>query len=74
MDWGFEVGRCKQLHLEWKSNEVLLYGRGNFIQSPGIEHDKRQYEKKNVCVCVCVCTYMYMTGSLRCTTEIDATL
>ena len=23
MDWEFEVGRCKLLHLEWISNEVL---------------------------------------------------
>ena len=25
MDWEFGVGRCKLLHVEWKSNEVLLY-------------------------------------------------
>ena len=25
MDWEFGVGRCKVLHLEWISNEVLLY-------------------------------------------------
>ena len=23
MDWEFGVSRCKLLHLEWKSNEVL---------------------------------------------------
>ena len=32
MDWEFWV-RCKLLHLEWISNEVLLYGSGNCIQS-----------------------------------------
>ena len=25
MDWKFGVGRCKLLHLEWISSEVLLY-------------------------------------------------
>ena len=51
----FTVARCKLLHLEWLSNEVLLYSKGNYIQCLGIEHDGRQYDKKNICVCVCVC-------------------
>ena len=29
MDGEFGVGRCKLLHLEWISNEVLLYSPGN---------------------------------------------
>ena len=41
MDWEFEVNRCKLLHLECISNEVLLYGTGNYIHSSGIEHDGR---------------------------------
>ena len=41
MDWEFGVCRCKLLHLEWISNEVLLYSTGNYIQSLGIEHDGR---------------------------------
>ena len=48
MDWEFGVGRCKLLHLEWVSDEVLLYSTGNYIQSLWIEHDGREYEKKNV--------------------------
>ena len=36
MDWEFGVLRYKLLRLEWISNEVLLYGTGNYIQSPGI--------------------------------------
>ena len=44
MDWEFGVGKCKLLHLEWISNEVLLYSTGNYIQSLGIEYDGRQYE------------------------------
>ena len=39
MDWEFGVGRCKVLHLEWISNEVMLYSTGNYNQSPGIDHD-----------------------------------
>ena len=38
---GWRVWGCryKPLHLEWISNEVLLYSIGNYIQSLGIEHD-----------------------------------
>ena len=28
VDWEFGVGRCKLLHLEWISNELLLYSTG----------------------------------------------
>ena len=38
-DWEFGVSRWKLLHLEWISNEVLLYSRGNSIQSPVMGHD-----------------------------------
>ena len=31
MDWEFEVSRCKLLHLEQISNEILLYSTGNYI-------------------------------------------
>ena len=31
MDWEFGVNRCKLLHLEWISNENLLYSIGNYI-------------------------------------------
>ena len=44
----FGVGRYKLLHLDWISSEVLLYRTGNSIHSPGIDHDGRQHEKKNV--------------------------
>ena len=58
MGWEFGVGRCKLLHLEWVSNEVLLYSTGNSIHSLGIEYKgkKKYYEKKHVNIC--------MTGSL----------
>ena len=54
LDGEFGVGTCKLLHLEWISNEALPYSTGNHIQSLGVEHDGRQYEKR-MCVCVCVC-------------------
>ena len=57
--------RCKLLHLEWKSNEVLLYSTGNYIQSLVMEHDGRCYEKKNVCIYIYIC--MHKMGSLCCT-------
>ena len=31
MDWEFGISRCKLLHLEWISNEILLYNTGNYI-------------------------------------------
>ena len=37
MDWEFGVSRCKLLHLEWISNDVLLYST-NYIQSLGTDH------------------------------------
>ena len=61
MDWEFGVRRCKLFHLEWMSNEVLLYGTGNYIQSHVLEHDGRQDEEKNV--------YISVTGSLCCKAE-----
>ena len=29
--WELGVNRCKLLHLEWISNEILLYSTGNYI-------------------------------------------
>ena len=31
IDWEFGVSRCKLVHLEWMSNEILLYSTGNPI-------------------------------------------
>ena len=38
-DWEFGVNRGKLLHLDWISNEFLLYSTGNYIQSPRTDHD-----------------------------------
>ena len=48
VDRVFWVISCKLLHLEWIRNEVLLYRRGNYIQSLGIDRDGREYKKGNV--------------------------
>ena len=66
MDEESRIGRCKLLHSEWISNEILLYNTGNYSQSLGIEHDGRQDEKENVYIC--------MTGSLCCTAQIGTIL
>ena len=39
VDWESGVNRCKLLHLEWISNEILLYSTGNYIQSLVMKHD-----------------------------------
>ena len=41
MDWEFGVDRYKLSYLEWIDNKFLLYSPGNYIQSPGIDHDKK---------------------------------
>ena len=41
IDWEFGVSRDKLQHLEWLSNEVLLYSTGNYIQFLGIDYDER---------------------------------
>ena len=41
-DWELGVSRCKLLHLEWISNEVLLYSTGNYIQSWTMMEDKNK--------------------------------
>ena len=44
MDWEFGISGRKLLHLEWISNEVLLYSTGKYIQSLVLclvrEHDR----------------------------------
>jgi len=52
MEREFEVGRCKQSHLECRSNTILLYSTGKYTQFLGMEHDGREYEKNNVYLCV----------------------
>ena len=48
MDWEFGISRCKLLYIEWIDNKVLLYSTGNYFQYLVINHDGKEYEKKNV--------------------------
>ena len=66
MDWELGVSRCKLLHLEWISHEILLHSTRNYIQSLGIDHDGREFKKGNTGIC--------MSGSLCGTAEIGTTL
>ena len=43
MDWEFGVGRHKLLHLEGINNKVLMHSTGNYIQSPGINHNGKEH-------------------------------
>jgi len=52
MDWEFKGGRCKLLHLEWINNKVLLHCTRDYIQSPGINHNGKEYIFFNVYMCV----------------------
>ena len=45
-EWEFGVSRCKVWNLEWISNEVLLYSTGKYFESPGIDHDGKEYIRK----------------------------
>ena len=46
VDWDrFGVGRCKLLHLEWISNEDLLYSARNYNKYLVIEHDGKQRKR-----------------------------
>ena len=56
----------KKIIITFINNQVLLYSTGNYIQSPGINHNRNGYLKKNV--------YMYKIELLCYTAEIDTTL
>ena len=42
--------RCKLFHLEWM-NKNLLYSTGNYIQSPRVNHNGKEYFNKNIYMC-----------------------
>ena len=59
--WKLGISGCKLLQLEWISNEVLLYSRGNYIQSPEIDHNGKEFK---------IYIYTCITESICCTAEI----
>ena len=56
--WGVQGWLMQTVMFRMDNNKILLYSTVNNIQSLGIGHDGRQYEKKNVCVCVYICMYV----------------
>ena len=64
MDWEFGVNRCRLLHLEWISNEVLPHDTGNYIQYPVVNgNGKESFFKRmyiHICMSMCVCVYIYL--------------
>ena len=40
------IGRCKLLCTEWIKNKILLYSTENYIQYPMINHNLKEYFKK----------------------------
>ena len=53
MAWEFGVYRCKLLHLERISNEVLLYSTGNYIQYL-IKNVMKDNIRKRMYIYVCI--------------------
>ena len=42
----FGVSGCKLSYIECISNKVLLYSTENYIHSPGIDKDGKEYKKR----------------------------
>ena len=59
MDWEFGVSRCKLFHLEWINNKVLL-STGNYIQSPGMDNDRKEYKKERISVYLHLSIYVHV--------------
>ena len=49
MDWGFVIGMCTLLYIEWMVNQDLLYSTGNSTQYSLITHMGRESEKEWIC-------------------------
>ena len=46
MEWEVGVSRCKLLYIGWINNKVLLYSTKKYIQYPMINHNGKEYFKK----------------------------
>ena len=56
MGWESGVSRYKVSHTEWLDHKLLLYGTGDHVQSPGINHNGKEYKKEYI--------YMYIYREL----------
>ena len=52
------------MSIEWINSKVLLYSTDNYTQYPMIDHNGKEYRKKNV----------YITESLCCSAVTNTTL
>ena len=52
--WEFGISRCKLVYIGWKNNKALLSSTGNYIQSPEINRNGKEYEKY-------MCVYIYLS-------------
>ena len=66
LGWEVGVSRCKLLYIERINNKVLLYSTEDYIKSPMINHNGKQYIKNNAHICI--------TEPLCYTAEINTTL
>ena len=46
MEWAVEVRGYKFLYTEWMNNKVILYSTESYIQYPMINHNGKEYFKK----------------------------
>ena len=66
MDGEFGISRFKLVYIGCINNKVLLYGTGNYIEYPEVNHNGKEYLEKNVYICI--------TESLCYTAESNTTL
>ena len=50
IDWEFGISRYKLVYIGQRSNKVLPYSTGNYIQYPVINHNGKEYEKEYIYV------------------------
>ena len=48
MDWKFGVNKGKLLYSRLINNKDLLHSAGNYIQYPMVNHNGKEFLKKNV--------------------------
>ena len=60
MDWELGISRCKLSHIEWIDNKVLLYGTGNYIQYPEINHHGKKHKERIYIDTNKGCVYIYI--------------
>ena len=54
VDWEFGVSKCKLSHLEWVSNEGLLYSTGNYIYPVTCDRQNIIEDSKRKRMCIYV--------------------